>query len=421
MNTPEDHGQASLQDDTSTWDPGRKPRVVRYLILAVAIFGALAVYGIFDRNQSDADLAKWTDKQAVPSVDLVSPKLATEGAHLTLPADVEAFYTAPIHSQVSGYVRMWYRDIGAHVKEGELLATIDAPELDQQLERAKGELAKAQADYNLAVLTADRWKALRASQAVSQQTADEKQGDALAQKAQVSAAQANLDREKALENFKNIVAPFDGVITARRIDVGALVSSSNTSESGLFDVAATQKMRVYVQVPQIDAASMHKGLPVTLLLPQYPGRKFVGNLDTTSDAISKQSRALLVEALFDNAEGILSPGSYAQAHFDLPLDPKKLVIPSASMIFRNEAPEVAVVKDGKVTLRPISILLDTGPEIEIASGLDKDDKFVASPSDAIETGDSVNVVKIDGKPVHAAGDKLSETLPNTNAAHEASE
>ncbi len=419
MDTPDDHSPTGAREPQRS---ARKPHVKRYLLLAVVVFGALAAYGIFDRSQSEADLATWTDKQAVPSVDLVSAKLATEGAHITLPADIEAFYTAPIHSQVSGYVKMWYRDIGARVKKGELLATIDAPELDQQLERAKGELGKAQADYNLAVLTSDRWKALRASQAVSQQTADEKQGDALAQKAQASAAQANLDRVKALENFKNIVAPFDGIITARRIDVGALVSSSNVSASGLFDVAATDKMRIYVQVPQIDAATMHKGLPVTLLLPQYPGRKFVGQLDTTSDAISKQSRALLVEALFDNGEGILSPGSYAQAHFDLPLDPKKLVIPSASMIFRDNAPEVAVVKDGKVSLKKITILLDTGPEIEIASGLDREDKFIASPSDAIETGDSVNVMKIDGKPVGAHPTDIgSAKARNTEVAHGASE
>ncbi len=411
MNAPDGHPASSQHGP-----PARKPRVKRYLLLALVAFGATAAYGIIDRNHSEADLTKWTDNQAIPSVDLVSPKLATQGDHLTLPANIEAFYTAPIHSQVSGYVKMWYRDIGARVKSGELLATIDAPELDQQLERAKGELGKAQADYNLAVLTSDRWKALRSSQAVSQQTADEKQGDAMAQKAQVAAAQANLDRVKALESFKNIVAPFDGIITARRIDVGALVSSTNTSASGLFDVASTDVMRVYVQVPQVNAANMHKGLAVTLLLPQYAGRKFVGKLDTTSDAISQQSRALLVEALFNNKEGLLSPGAYAQAHFDLALDPKKLVVPSASMIFRDNAPEVAVVKDGKVTLKKITILLDTGPEIEISSGLDKNDKIVASPSDAIETGDDVRVEKIDGK---AVGGKPEPGRPRPT--HEAAE
>ncbi len=335
----------------------------------------------------------------MPSVDLVSPKAPTEGQRLVLPANVEAFYTAPIHSQVSGYVKMWYHDIGARVHKGELLAKIDAPELDQQLERARGELDKAQADYNLAVLTADRWKALRASQAVSQQTADEKAGDALARKAQVAAAQANLDRVKALAGFKDIVAPFDGVITSRRIDVGALVSSTNASGTGLFDVAAVDRMRVYVQVPQMQAAGIKRDLPVMLVLPQFPGRTFSGKVDTTADAISAQSRALLVEALFDNRDGLLSPGAYAEAHFTLPLDPHVLLIPSAAMIFRDRSPEVATVKDGVVTLKSVTILVDTGTSIEISGGLEADDRFVASPSDAIETGDKVQVERNDGKPV----------------------
>ena len=386
----------------------RRPRVGRYLVVGAVALAALAAYGIFERNEGDAKLADWTKAQAVPSVDLVSPKAPTEGQKLVLPANIEAFYTAPIHSQVSGYVKMWYHDIGARVHEGELLAKIDAPELDQQLERAKGELDKAQADYNLAVLTADRWKALRASQAVSQQTADEKQGDAQARKAQVAASQANLDRVKALESFKNIVAPFDGIITTRRIDVGALVSSTNSGASGLFDVAAVKEMRVYVQVPQLQAAGMKRGMPVTLVLPQFPGRTFAGKVDTTADAISAQSRALLVEALFDNQDGLLSPGAYAEAHFTLPLDPHLLTIPSAAMIFRNRSPEVAIVKDGAVTLKPVTIVLDTGTTIEISAGLESGDRFIASPSDAIETGDKVQVERIDGKPAKEAEARRDE-------------
>ena len=260
---------------------------------------------------------------------------------------------------------MWYYDIGARVKAGAVLAKIDTPDLDQQFEQAKGQLAKAQADYNLAVLTADRWKALRQSQAVSQQTTDEKAGDAKARQAEVSAAQANVDRYRSMMNFKDIVAPFDGIVTARRIDVGALVSASNNNEPRLFDVASTKDMRIYIRVPQVYAASMHKGLKVTLKLPQYSDRTFTGVLDTTSDAISQQSRALLVEALFKNPEGLLTPGAYAQAKFALPLDPDKLVIPAGALIFRDTSPEVAIVKDAKVVLKPISILLDTGSEIEV--------------------------------------------------------
>lgn len=378
--------------------PGRRPRPVRYLVLAAIVLAGLAAWGILDRNRSDADLARWTDEQAVPTVDLVSPGRATEDQHLILPADIQAFYTAPIHSRVNGYVKMWYFDIGARVKAGQVLAKIDTPDLDQQYEQAKGELAKAQADYDLAVVTAKRWQSLRTSQAVSQQAADEKTSDAQARKAQVTASQANLDRVKAMEGFKDIVAPFDGIVTARRIDVGALVSATNTNPKALFDVSSVEKVRVYAQVPQVDAAAMHKGLKVALTLPQYPGRTFEGALDTTADAISDTSRALLVEAIFDNKDGKLSPGAYATARFDLPLDPHKLVIPSSAMIFRNQAPQVAVVSNDKVTLKTISILVDTGPQIELGSGLAPTDKIVLSPSDSIATGDTVRIGKIDGKP-----------------------
>ena len=394
------------KDDTSasTTDRAQKrPKVLRYLLVAAIAFGGFAVYGILDRSHSDARLATWTEARAVPSVNLVSPKPATEDQHLTLPANIAAFYTAPIHSRVNGYVRMWYYDIGARVKTGDVLARIDTPDLDQQYEQAKGELAKAQADYNLAVLTADRWKALRNSQAVSQQTADEKQGDALARKAEVAAAQANVDRVKALESFKDITAPFDGVVTARRIDVGALVSATNSEKPALYDIASMKKVRVYARVPQAYTASMHKGLKVVLRLPQYPKREFVGELETTANSISETARALLVEALFENPDELLKPGDYAQARFSLPLDANKLVIPASAMIFRDKSPEVAVVVGSKVTLKPVSILLDTGSTIELASGLDASDKVIASPSDSIETGDIVKVVEIDGRAVDTKG------------------
>ena len=381
----------------------RRPKVGRWLLGAAVLFGALAFIGITDRSKSDARLATWTNEQAVPTVNLVTPQKATENQSLTLPADVEAFYTAPIHSRVDGYVRMWYFDIGAHVKTGDILARIDTPDLDQRYEQAKGELGKAQADYNLAMLTADRWKALRTSQAVSQQTSDEKAGDASARKAEVSASQANLDRVKAMENFKDIVAPFDGTVTQRNIDVGALVSANNQSAKPLFEIAATKQMRVYVRVPQVYTAHMKKGMPVALKLPQFTDKSFTGTLETTSDAISQTARALTVEAIFPNPDGQLTPGAYAQAKFELPLDPDKLVIPSSAMIFRDKAPEVALVEDGKVVLKKVTILLDTGSQIEVGSGLKLTDRVIVSPSDSVETGDEVKVGKVDGKVVDASG------------------
>ena len=392
----------------------RKPKVGRWLLGAAVLFCALAFIGITDRTKSDAKLATWTNEQAVPTVNLVTPRKATENQSLTLPADVEAFYTAPIHSRVDGYVRMWNFDIGAHVKTGDVLARIDTPDLDQRYEQAKGELGKAQADYNLSVLTADRWKALRSSQAVSQQTSDEKAGDASARKAEVSAAQANLDRVKALESFKDIVAPFDGTVTQRNIDVGALVSASNTSSRPLFEVAATKQMRVYVRVPQVYTAHMKKGMPVSLKLPQYPDRSFAGKLETTSDAISQTARALTVEAIFPNPDGQLTPGAYAQAKFELPLDPDKLVVPSSAMIFRDKAPEVAVVENDKIILKKVTILLDTGSQIEVGSGVKLTDRVVVSPSDSIETGDEVKVGKVDGKAV--AGPDKGSRAPDDKSA-----
>ena len=396
----------SSSEDSRTQDAPnkRRPKIGRWLLGAVVLFGAIAFLGIANRSNSDAKLATWTDAQAIPTVNLASPRKATENENLTLPADVEAFYTAPIHSRVDGYVRMWYHDIGAHVKTGELLARIDTPDLDQRLEQARGELGKAQADYNLAVLTADRWKALRASQAVSQQTSDEKAGDASARKAEVSAAQANLDRVQAMLNFRDIVAPFDGTITQRNIDVGALVSSTNTTNKPLFEVAATQEMRVYVRVPQVYTAHMKKGMPVSLKLPQYTDKFFKGTLETTSDAISQTARALTVEAIFQNPDGLLTPGAYAQAKFELPLDPDKLVVPSSAMIFRDKAPEVATVVNDKVVLKKVTILLDTGSQIEIGSGLKLDERVIVSPSDSIETGDEVKIGKVAGK-AHAASNK----------------
>ncbi|MDR3463017.1 MAG: efflux RND transporter periplasmic adaptor subunit [Beijerinckiaceae bacterium] len=381
---------------------GKKPsgKVFRRLLLAVLVFGAVAAYGIIDRGRSNTTLARWTEEQAIPSVDLVTPKHANEAQQLVLPADIEAFYTAPIHARVNGYVKMWYFDIGAKVKKGDILAKIDTPDLDQQYEQAVGELNKAQADFNLAVQTADRWKALRAESAVSQQTTDEKTGDALAKKAQVNASQANVDRLKALQGFKDITAPFDGVVTARRIDVGALVSSSNNNQPGLFDVAAVDKMRVYVRVPQIYTARLHRGMTVTLKLPQYPGRTFKATLTTTSEAISSQSRAQLVELMVDNPDEQLATGAYAQARFDLPLDPEKLMVPASAIVFRNARPAVAVVDEqSHVHLKPINIIVDTGADVELSSGITATDRIVASPTDSIANGDEVKIAGIDGKPV----------------------
>lgn len=378
-------------NDDAPQHHARKPRIFRYLLIALLGAIGIAGNGILERRRDDEALAKWTEARTIPTVDVTRPSQARRAVPLVLPADIQAFDAARIHARVSGYVKGWYKDIGAHVKAGDVLAEIDTPDLDQKFAQAKGELAKAQADYSLAALTAKRWASLRASAAVSQQTADEKQSDAEARKADVVAAQANLDRLHAMESFKSIVAPFDGTVTARHIDIGSLVSATGSNEQPLFEVSATAQVRVYVRVPQTYAGEIHPGMRVSVALPQYPGRRFVGTVETTSDAIAQQSRTLLVEALFDNDEGLLVPGGYARASFDLPLDSSKLIVPANTLIFRSGPPEVAVVEDGKVRLQSVEILRDIGNEIEIASGVSREDAIVVNPTDTILAGDTVKV------------------------------
>ncbi|MEW6438776.1 MAG: efflux RND transporter periplasmic adaptor subunit [Pseudomonadota bacterium] len=369
---------------------GRK--VLSRLTLVAIAAAAIAFVGISSREREEGDLAHLTQDEAIPTVDLVSPARGTAAQHLVLPGEVQAWYSAPIYARVSGYVKMWYRDIGAKVKAGDVLAEIDTPDLDQQYEQAKGELAKAQANEALAQLTAKRWQAMRVTDAVSQQTADEKLGDYNAKKAEVTAAAANVARLKALEDFKKIIAPFDGVVTARKIDVGALVNSTPGNAPDLFDVADVHEMRIYVDVPQAFSAEVHVGMTAELKLPQFPNQTFAAQVATTSDAISQHSRSLLVELRRDNKDGLLQPGAFVEVDFNLPPDPNALLIPASALIFRRTGPEVASVdRDTKVVLKPVLVGRDLGTEVEIKSGLSPQDRLIRSPSDSIADGERVRI------------------------------
>jgi RND family efflux transporter MFP subunit len=369
---------------------GRKTLWRLGLLALIAV--AVAVFGVTSRDRSEADLTHWTDTQAVPTVDVVMPEHGVGPQELTLPGNVAAWYQAAIYARVNGYVKMWYKDIGAHVKAGDLLAEIDTPDLDQQYEQAKGELGTAQANEALADLTAKRWEAMRASDAVSQQTADEKAGEYNATKAEVAAASANVARLAALEGFKRIVAPFDGVVTARNIDVGALVNSTPTSPLALFEVADIHELRIYVAVPQSFSAELHVGMTAELKLPQYPDRAFKATLATTSNAISAKARSLLVELHRDNKDGVLQPGSFVEVHFELPANAEVLRLPASALIFRRNQPEVATVgADQRVALRSIEVGRDLGTEIEVLSGLTTSDRVIRSPSDSIADGDEVRI------------------------------
>ncbi len=376
----------------------QKPmKIGRALILLAVLAAAAAVWGVTSRRSDETKLAHWTLERAIPTVAVVRPERGAGIRELVLPGDVDAYYNAIVHAQVSGYVQAWYKDIGAHVKAGDVLAVIDTPELDQRIAEAREQLAKAKANQALAAVTADRWKSLRASGAVSQQAADEKVADKEAKDAEVAAASANLDRLKALKAFANIVAPFDGVVTQRNIDIGSLVSDSVAANSSLFAVADVHEMRVYVDVPQSFAADMHEGMKATLKLPQYPNRNFEATITTTSQAISAKSRSLLVELLAKNDDGALLPGAFAEVHFQIPTSADALKLPASAIIFRNLSPEVATVgADNRVVIKKIEIARDLGTEVEIVGGLSPDDRVIAIPPDSIDEGDEVRILSPPG-------------------------
>lgn len=375
---------------------GRK--VVWGLAIAAAVAALVAFSGVVSRKKSEVGLTKWTHARAIQTVVVVRPKHISGYQQLILPGQVDAWYMAPIHAQVSGYVKMWYKDIGAKVKAGDVLAEIDAPELDQKLEQAKGELAKALANAALAEITAKRWRALQKSNAVSQQVTDEKEGNYQAQVAQVTAAKANVARLEAFENFKKLVAPFNGVVTARKVDVGALVQDGAKSNSKeLFEVSDVHEMRIYVDVPQAYAAQIKRGMTANLKLAQYPGRIFHAVVATTSNAIATKSRTLQVELHRDNKDGLLQPGAFAEVHFKLPSNATELMLPASALIFRRDTLRVAVVgPDNKVKLKAIQIGRDLGTTVVVRSGLSPDDRVVRNPSDSIADGDIVNISEQDG-------------------------
>jgi multidrug efflux system membrane fusion protein len=359
-------------------------------ILALVVAIAVAAFGILQRRETDQKLAHWTDEQAVPSVAIIRPQPETKIQPVVLPGDVNAWIEAPIYARVSGYLKNWYKDIGARVKTGDLLGEIDTPDLDQQLIQARQDLNTTVANENFAVATAKRWKALLSSTSVSQQTVDEKVADALAEQAKVAASQANVGRLEALESFKRLVAPFDGVVTARRTDIGALINAGSATGPELFAVADIHKMRIYVRVPQSLSAQITVGMQATLSLPQYPDRTFPATVLTTSNAISTESRTVLVELVADNSDGKLWPGTFANVSFDMPADTKLVQIPASALLFQSEGLQVAILgRDNKVQIRSVRIGRNFGSSVEILSGVGPGDQVIDSPPDSIIAGELV--------------------------------
>jgi RND family efflux transporter MFP subunit len=383
------------------------------LLLAVAAI-ALAYSGIAGRHRDDEKLNQWTQERAVPPVAVVTLQRGGKTRELVLPGNVDAFYTASIHSQVMGYVQEWRKDIGAQVHQGDVLAVINTPELDERIAVAQSELAKAKANLALAKVTATRWNSLRASAAVSQQAADEKDSDQHAQAAQVDAAASNVDRLKALKAFANIVAPFDGVVTSRNVDVGSLVKAGENDGQPLFTVADIHQMRVYVPVPETYAAQLQDGMKATLELPEYPDRTFEATIATTSHAIDPKSRSLLVELLADNQDGLLAPGAFARIHFVLPPDANAFRVPASAIMFRNNSAQVAIALDNRIVLKKVHILRDLGTEVEIAAGLGQDQRIVINPPDSISDGEQVRVTQAAG----GSQQKSAEEIAQTGREHE---
>jgi RND family efflux transporter MFP subunit len=373
-------------------------RVGKFLLILVVVAVAVGVSGVMSRRQDDEKLAKWTHEQAIPTVAVTSLKPDTTVKHVVLPGQVEALYSASLHGQVSGYVQSWGRDIGAQVKRGDVLAVIETPELDDRVTQAEGELEKANANFALAKVTAGRWQALRASSAVSQQAIDEKVGDEKAKEAEVSAAKANLSRLRSQKGFAQIVAPFDGVVTARNVDIGSLVKSDSSGGAPLFVVSDISRMRIYVKAPEVYAAALTNGMTAKLRLPEYPARTFAAKIETTSHAIDAKSRSLLVELMADNEEGLLRPGSFTQVSFDLPPDPDAQKLSASALLFRDEATLAATVdKDDRIKLTPIRIARDYGSTVEIEGGLPADARIVLSPPESIQDGDKVRIAAADDR------------------------
>ena len=375
------------------------------MAVALVVVILIAAGGIFIRSRDESALAKQTNEDAVPSVDVIQPRHNAPEATLRLPGDVQAWFEAPIYAQVSGYLRMWYKDIGAVVKAGDLLGEIDAPELDQQLHEARARAAAADANEKLAEVTATRWQRLLPTQSVSQQSVDVAVSDAVAKQAAVLAAEADVQRLQALEGFKRLVAPFDGVVTVRRTDVGALIKADSLPGPELFAVADLHAMRVYVRVPQSYAAQVHVGMEATLQLPDFPGRVFLARVITTSHQIKQASRTLLVELEAPNPNGVLSPGSFATVEFKLAPNPHALILPTTALIFQEHGMQVATVENDKVQLKSIRIGRDFGTEVEVIAGIDPHDEVIDEPADSITSGETVKVVGKHGAPPNgAAGD-----------------
>jgi RND family efflux transporter MFP subunit len=373
--------------------PAGKAMTLVGAVLLVLVTAGVVTF-LSRRNEANA-LAKETEAISIPTVAVVQPKVEPGNDELVLPGNLQAFEESPIFARTNGYLVRWYKDIGSKIQKGDLLATIDTPEVDQELSQARAGREQIKAQLELAKISADRWANLRKTDAVSQQEADQQASGYQQAQANLAAAEANVRRLEQLESFKNVYAPFSGVLTRRNVDPGALINSgAGATGKELFDIARVDPLRVYASVPQSYAPTMKAGMKAAITLQEFPGQKFLGTVARTADAIDPSTRTLLTEVDVPNKDGKLLPGSFGQIHFATGTNVPRITIPVNTILFRPEGTRVAVVdKDGKVGFHPITIGRDFGATIEILGGLDKSDQIIINPSDSLEDGQQVHIAK----------------------------
>ena len=376
--------------------PGKPARRWWIAVLAFVIVAAVVISGILPRINARAALEKETAEMAIPTVSVITPKRGAPTQEVVLPANVQAYIDSPIYARTNGYLKRWYTDIGARVKAGQLIAEIETPEVDQQLRQSKADLATAEANLNLSQITATRYQDLLKTDSVSKQDTDNATGDLAAKQATVQSSQANVRRLEELQSFEKIYAPFDGVITARNTDIGALIDSGSSggTRTELFHIAQPDKLRVYVSVPQVYSQAMKPGLSADLVLSEFPGRVFPGTLVRTADAIDQSTRTLLVEIRVNNPTGTLFSGAYAEVHLKLPTATSAFILPVNTLLFRSEGLRVAAVTDGRhAELKQITLGHDFGSEVEVVAGLTGDESIIANPPDSLVSGEEVRIAK----------------------------
>jgi RND family efflux transporter MFP subunit len=396
MMTPSEKKEPETPFETTARDASHRAGIglATYVILAaVAVIVVMVIaVGFISRNKAEADLQQATAAATISTVNVVYPKTGAPTDDIVLPGNTQAFTDAPIFARTNGYVKSWHADLGTRVKKGQVLAEIETPEVDQQLHQARADLQTAQANLRQAEITADRWQALVKTNAVSKQETDQAVNTLHAMKATVDSNASNVRRLEELQGFQKMYAPFDGVITARNTDIGALINAgASTPGQELFHLAAIHILRVFVAVPQRYSHAVRPGATASLTLDEFPGKTFSGMIARNSNAIDPASRTLLVEVDVDNRNGTLLPGAYVRVHLTLPQAVNAVTVPANTLLFRSEGLRVGVVRNGRAELVPVTLGRDYGSSVEVMSGLQPTDPVIVNPSDSLISGTNVQV------------------------------